>query len=127
MVNKARIEGYLINLNISFEELASGTWLINDSEKGLEQIIIMVEEPVVIMRVKVMQLPKNNKEEFFRKLLELNATDLLHGAYALEGDNVILVDTLEYETMDIEDFQASIEAIGLALAQHYHILSAFRS
>ncbi|HOV64082.1 MAG TPA: hypothetical protein PLG43_09405 [Spirochaetia bacterium] len=127
MVNKARIEGYLINLNISFEELAPNTWLIHDTEKGLEQIIVMLEEPLVIIRVKVMACPKTRREEFFKKLLELNATDLLHGAYALEGEDVILIDTLEYETMDFEDFQASLDAIGLALAQHYQLLSTFRS
>jgi len=41
-------------------------------------------------------------------------------------DDVILIDTLQYETMDLEEFQASLDAIGLALAQHYPILSKYR-
>ncbi|NJL73213.1 MAG: YbjN domain-containing protein [Candidatus Competibacteraceae bacterium] len=51
--------------------------------------------------------------------------DLVHGAYALEGDNVILIDTLEFETMDLEEFQASLDAVGLALAQHYPLLAKY--
>ena len=56
----------------------------------------------------------------------LNAEDLLHGAYALEGDHVILIDTLELETMDLEELRASFEAIGLALIQHYKVLGDYR-
>ncbi len=41
--------------------------------------------------------------------------------------NIILVDTLEFETMDIEDFQASLDAVGLALAQHSPVLSQYRT
>jgi hypothetical protein len=36
------------------------------------------------------------------------------------------VDTLEADTLDIEEFEASIDAIGLALAQHYRTLSRYR-
>jgi hypothetical protein len=50
---------------------------------------------------------------------------MIHGAYALEQNNVVLVDTLESETMDLEEFRASLEAIGLALAQHYPRLSQY--
>ena len=56
----------------------------------------------------------------------MNAADLVHGAYALEGDNVILMNTLFGETMDVEEFQSTLDAISLALAQHYHVLSRYR-
>jgi hypothetical protein len=51
---------------------------------------------------------------------------MVHGAYALDEDDVLLNDTLEYDTMDQGELQASLDAIGLALAQHYPILSKFR-
>jgi hypothetical protein len=51
---------------------------------------------------------------------------LVHGAYALEGDHVILIDTLEVDTMDLEELRASFEAIGLALVQHYKVLGRYR-
>jgi hypothetical protein len=81
---------------------------------------------VVILRIKVMALPAERREEFFERLLRLNADDLLHGAYALEGEAVILIDTLELDSMDLEELRASMEALGLALVQHYKTLSPYR-
>jgi hypothetical protein len=74
-----------------------------------------------------MEAPAAGRDKLFEELLRLNATDMVHGAYALDGKNLIIVDTLEADTLDIEEFQASVEAIGLALAQHYRILSKYRS
>ncbi len=127
MKSREKVEGYLINLGITFEEIGPSSWLINDDEKGLERVIVMVEDPLVLFRVKVMDSPAKKKAEFMEKLLRLNASDLIHGAYALDEDgSVLLVDTLQAGTLDIEEFQASLDAIGLALAQHYPILSAYR-
>ena len=125
-MNKEKIEGYMINLGLSFENVDAKTWLITDEEKGLEQIIVILEEPLLIMRVKVMTVPSQEKETFYRQLLELNALDLLHGAYAVDGEDVILIDTLLSETLDLEEFQTSLDGIGMALAEHYPILSKFR-
>ncbi len=126
-MSKEKVERYMINLSLSFEEIADQTWLIRDEEKGLEQVVVAVEEPLVIIRVKVMELPSKDRERFFEQLLRLNAADLVHGAYAVDDQgNVILTDTLELASMDLEEFQASLDAIGLALAQHYQTLSAYR-
>jgi len=86
----------------------------------------MYSEPLVILRVKVMELPARGREALYEKLLRLNAEELVHGAYALEGDNVILIDTLEAASLDLEELRASCEAIGLALAEHYKVLGEFR-
>ena len=73
-----------------------------------------------------MDTPKKNVLEFYTRLLELNATDLLHGAYALENGKITLIDTLEYDTMDYGEFRATLDAFSLALTQHYPILSPYR-
>ncbi len=121
-----KVRSYLVDLGLSYEEVGDKTFLITEQEKGLENLVVMVSEPLVILRVKVMELPDARREELFEKLLRLNAEDLLHGAYALEGDHVILIDTLEVETMDLEELRASFEAIGLALIQHYKVLNGYR-
>jgi hypothetical protein len=126
MNSRDKIEGYLVDLSYNYEELGKNTWLIDDAEKGLRNLVVLVSEPLVILRVKVMELPAEEKEEFLERLLRLNAEDMVHGAYALEGGSVIIIDTLELETMDLEEFRASIEAIGLALVQHYKLLSGYR-
>jgi len=122
-----KIERYLIDLMFSYQELDKDMWLLDDEEHGLEGIVIMHAAPLVIIRVNVMPAPTEKRLEFFTKLLELNAKDLVHGAYALENEEIVLIDTLEYDTMDFEEFRASLEAMGLALSQHYPVLSAYRA
>jgi hypothetical protein len=122
----SKIERFLINLGLTFEEVDENTWIINDEKSGLEQILVFLEEPLIIIRINVTTLPDRNNEEFYKTLLILNANDLVHGAYAISDNEVILIDTLQYETIDIEEFQASLDSIGLAMIEHYPILSKFR-
>jgi hypothetical protein len=121
-----KIEQYLIDLMLTYREVEKNLWFLEDTEHSLEGVAIMKSEPVVIFRVALMDAPKENALECFTKLLELNAEDLLHGAYALEDGKIVLIDTLEYETMDLEEFRATLDAFSLALTQHYPILSNFR-
>jgi hypothetical protein len=121
-----KLESYLINLDLTYEKLDSYTWLITDTEKGLENVFIIFEDPLVILRVDVMQVPKKNREALFEKLLTLNGSDLIHGAYALDNEKIIITETFVHDTIDFEEFQASLDAISLALAQHYPILTKFR-
>ena len=126
MADHAKIESYLLSLSLTYEEVGNQTWVINDDEKGLENVLVILADPVVIIRVKVMAIPGKEREQFFEQLLRLNQSDMIHGAYALEGDDVILLNTLVGETLDVEEFQATLDAIGLALAQHYQMLAKYR-
>ena len=126
MGSRDKIERYLVKLSLTFQEAGAGTWVVRDAQRGLENLVIILSEPLVILRINVMDVPPSGKEKLFEELLRLNATDLVHGAYAIDGKTVILIDTLEAEEMDIEEFEASIDAIGLALAQHYRTLSRYR-
>ena len=126
MINKDKLEGYMLKLTLDYKEVSENTWIINDDSKSLENVVVMASDPLVVIRVKVMEVPQSQRENFFEELLKLNASDMVHGAYALEGNNVIIVDSLEAETMDLEEFQASLDAIGFALSQHYSVLSQYR-
>jgi hypothetical protein len=122
-----KIEEYLIDLMLSYRELEANLWLIDDEEHGLTEVAVMYADPLVILRVPVMDAPAENRLELFTKLLELNASDLVHGAYALEQNKILLIDTLEYATMDYSEFRAALDALSLALAQHYPVLSEYRT
>jgi hypothetical protein len=122
-----KIEQYLIDLMVTYREIGEQIWLLEDPEQGLEGIVIMYNDPLVIFRVQVMDAPRDRRLELFTLLLELNASDILHGAYALEQDKIVLIDTLEYDDMDFAEFRATLDAFGLALVQHYPILSPYRT
>jgi len=73
-----------------------------------------------------MEIPKERREAFFKLLLELNASQMIHGAYGIEEENIVLIDTLQSEHLDFNEFQASLEALLLAGTQDYQKLNAFR-
>ncbi len=126
MTAREKIESYLVRLALSFQQPTAGTWVVSDAQRGLHNLIIALTDSLVVMRMNVMEVPATGKEKLFEELLRLNAADLVHGAYGIDGRSVILIDTLEAEGMGLEEFESSLDAIGLAVAQHYRILSAYR-
>ncbi|MEE8441230.1 MAG: YbjN domain-containing protein, partial [Spirochaetia bacterium] len=122
---KQKLESFFINLQLTYEEVGENMWMISDDENNLGYVVVYAEEELVTLRAKVMQVPSENREKYFEELLRLNA-EMVHGAYAIEEDSVILIDSLEAPTMDLEEFQASLDSTGLALAQHYPRLAKYR-
>ena len=122
-----KIESYLLTLDVQFEQVSDDVWLIQDPEKGLSNLIVFVDENLVTLRARLFtvgHLLESEKLEFFTLLLKYNL-EMIHGAYALEDDSIVVMDTLELVTMDFEEFQASLDALGLAIAQHYYVLSQY--
>ena len=61
-----------------------------------------------------------------RRLLELNASDLLHGSYGIQDEHIVLTEALELSALDYEEFLASYESMTLALASHLRELGSYR-
>ena len=111
---------------LTVAELEPNLWLVRTPEDA--EVVVHYAPPVVILRVRVMELPASEprRGELFRQLLEYNARDLVHGSYGLEGDHVVLTDTLELEDLDFSEFEASFDSITLALASHLGALAPYR-
>jgi len=75
-----------------------------------------------------MDLPKDAHAgaTLTRRLLELNASELVHGSYGIEGDAVVLTEAMELSHLDYEEFLAAYESMTLALASHLRELAAYR-
>jgi hypothetical protein len=75
-----------------------------------------------------MTLPKNGQQtaSLTRRLLELNASDLLHGSYGIQDEQIVLTEALELSALDFEEFLASYESMTLALASHLRELGSYR-
>ena len=120
MVTRADLESYLLRMeDMEAEELEERMYMVRDRTGG-PPIVVNHSAPLLLLRMKVMDLPEANAgdADLFRTLLELNATDLVHGAYGLEERELILSDTLELETLDFHELQASIESMQLAATGH---------
>ncbi len=125
MKTKTDIEAFLLRSGLPFEEVADGMWVIQGANDS-QQMVLKLAPPVLVCRVHVMDAPRESREECFRTLLELNAGDMVHGAYGLEGDKIVISDALELENLDFNEFQATVDDITLAVADHYSRLARFR-
>lgn len=125
MKTAADVQAYLMKMELPSEEPREGTWVVTGLD-GVDNLVISLAGPVLVFRVKVMAIPHNSREELFRTLLELNATEMMHGAYGIEGDSVVIMDALQLENLDYNEFAATVDDITLAVASHHGRLAKFR-
>ena len=98
-------------------------WLVDpvkDAEEDHPAVVVSLSPPLVIFRASIGTAPEGDhaRLKLYQTLLELNASDLVHGAYGLEGEEVILVDALELQDLDYSEFLASLESLSLAVTSH---------
>ena len=131
MVTKDEIEGFLDRLaaeGASHSEVEPGLWIVRPSGELDFNVVVHFSPPVVLLRVKVMSLPTKAESvaTLSRRLLELNASDLLHGSYGIEKDAIVMTEALELAHLDYEEFLAAYESITVSLASHLRELGTYR-
>jgi hypothetical protein len=131
MLAKEDIESFLNRLSASgatYTEVESGFWIVKPSPDSDLSLAVNYSPPVVLLRVDVMELPKDAEQQatLTKRLLELNASDLLHGSYGIQDDHIVLTEALELSALDFEEFLASYESMTLALASHLRELGSYR-
>ena len=125
MITNDQIEAYLIEAGVPFERVKDGFWLIHNEDDAVDNIVVVHTQPVITFRVKIMEIPEERRNELFEHLLQLNATSMIQGAYGLEENAVVIVDSLQSENLDYNEFQASIDAIAFAVREHFDELRGF--
>ncbi len=131
MVTREEIENFLDRLapdGASYTELEPGLWLVRPSGEMDFDVVVNYSPPVVVLRVKVMNLPSDDEAvaTLSRRLLQLNASDLVHGSYGIERESIVLTEALELAHLDFEEFLAAYEGMTLALASHMRELAPYR-
>ena len=131
MVTKDEIEGFLDRLGAegaSHSEVEPGLWIVRPSGELDFNVVVHFSPPVVLLRVKVMTLPTKPESlaTLSRRLLELNASDLLHGSYGIENDSIVMTEALELAHLDYEEFLAAFESITVSLASHLREIGTYR-
>ena len=116
------VESYLLRMGVPYEIVHPGFWLVKTDGPPLA---VSLAGPVLAFRLKVMEVPRTGKEELYRTLLSLNTTEMVHGAFGLEGDAVVIVHALELENLDLNEMQAVIDDMSMAVAKHQPSLAHF--
>jgi hypothetical protein len=113
------VEAYLLHMNRRFHavEGQAGTFLV-EAGAGLPPIAVRVDPPLVVVRVHIGEAARGADEAaFYRRLLELNARELVHASYGIDHGLVVLSNALELENLDYNELEATMDEIDLALAQ----------
>jgi hypothetical protein len=131
MVTHEDIVSFLDRLSAdgaTHSDVSEGIWNVRPAGALDFGVVVNYSPPVVVLRIKVMDLPAAGAQRsaLEHRLLQLNGTDLLHGAYGIQKDEVVLTEALELEHLDFEEFLSAYESITLALASHIRELASFR-
>jgi hypothetical protein len=124
MVTRDDLESFLIRMDLEFSEVDEGMYLVVSPSNG-PPVVVHHSPPLLVVRLKVMDLPAGRElGGLYQNLLEWNATDIVHGAYGIEEGDLVLTDTLELETLDFPELQASLESMQLAASSHMERIKA---
>jgi len=128
MVSREDLDSFLRLTEVPYEELDEGIWMVPahaDDPDSRPAVVVSLEPPVVVFRTEIRSIPDDapGQLKLYELLLELNAKDLVHGAYGLEDGAVVLGDTLELENLDFSEFRASLESLTLAVTTHWQQLT----
>jgi hypothetical protein len=118
------LESHFIKLDRRYHRREDGTFLVAVASEQ-PPIAVRFEEPVIVLQVRIGSAPPADNEtsaRVFRKLLELNTSDLVHFAYGLEAGEIVLSAALEAENLDLNELEAALSDASMALTTHVPLL-----
>ena len=112
------VETYLYQLDRRFED-QHGTLLVSTGASS-PPIAIQVVAPILVLRVTIGTIPQDDghRLRLFRRMLEYNASDLMHSSYGIEGETVVLSGALALDNLDVNELEATLSDMDMALLKH---------
>ena len=109
---------YEMGLPIVAEDPAEELVVVEDEDKGLKNLVIDCEDPILVLEQVIMKTPAN-PGDLFKRLLQWNR-EVVHGAFVLDetAETIIFRDTLQLENLDRNELEGSVQALSLALAEY---------
>ena len=109
-----------LEYDIVHEEVETGILIINKESRGICEMILDCEDDILVMEQIIFPVKKDNPEHY-KQLLQMNRS-LVHGAFVLtssEDFNIIAFrDTLQLENLDLNELEASLNALTFALVEN---------
>jgi hypothetical protein len=117
------LEAQLGRLGRRYERTPDGTFILALGPNQPPAALLMVP-PVLVVQVAIGEAPKDEvaAAPIYKKLLELNASALLHAAFGLENDQIVLAAALELDSLDLNELEAVLADIDVALGEHVPLL-----
>ncbi|MBC8288409.1 MAG: YbjN domain-containing protein [Nitrospinae bacterium] len=122
-----KVKDFILDMGfaISHEDPKEELVVIDDDERGIKNLVIDCEAPILILEQVIVPIPQDSSD-FYKRLLQINRT-LVHGAFVLDEEGSVLLfrDTLQIENLDRNELEGSIDALSLALAEYAGELVSF--
>ena len=122
-----KVKSFIMDMgfSISHEDTKEELIVIDDDERGINNLVIDCESPILILEQVIIPMPQSSTD-FCKRILQINRT-LVHGAFVLdeEGTTLLFRDTLQTENLDRNELEGSIDALSLALAEYASELVSF--
>ncbi len=123
------VKNYLTELKHSIisENEEDGVFVIDNEEEGIKNMVIVCDDPILIMEQAIFEVKKDDVN-IFKALLQKNE-DIIHGAFALDqtGKKVIFRDTLQTENLDLNELEGSLKSLTLLLSEYCNEILEFAS
>lgn len=112
------VEQFLIRLDRTFDH-DDGMFIVSSGADS-PPIAIRVDDPIVVLRVDIGKVPEDpaSQNDVFRRMLELNSSDLVHASYGLAGNEIVLTAGLPLENLDANELAVVLSDIDVALVSH---------
>ena len=119
MSNTETVESYHLQSGVQHDQLDEITWVIQLEDSRRSKIIARIEDPIILFSTPIFEVSEDthDREGLFQTLLRLNS-ELMHSAYALEGQNVVLAGAQELQNLDHNELQAVLDDMAIALDNH---------
>ncbi len=115
-----KVKDYLSELEYSIihEDKENEVFVVESLDDGISNLMIGVADPIIIIEQYLFDL-KTNVGDVSHKLLMKNR-DIVAGAFVMDDDGtkVLFRDTLQVETLDLEELEGSLTSLSLLLSEY---------
>jgi hypothetical protein len=123
-----KVKEFVLELGLQIdEEIPSEEILIvNDHQRGIQNLVIDCEEDVLVLEQLILKLDGGADVQVYRRILQINR-ELVYGAFVLdeEGNSLIYRNALALENLNLNELDSTINALSLGLAESGAELLAF--
>ena len=115
-----KVKGYLaaLDLEVVHEDAEEQLFVVRDEDRGISSLIVDCEEELLVVEHVIFPV-LSDRTGTYKRLLQINR-ELVHGAFALDADarHVLFRDTLQLANLDLNELDATVNALALALASY---------
>jgi hypothetical protein len=123
----SKVKHYLLELGyaITKEEETEGVFVIDRHENGINNMMLVCADPILIIQQHLFDLKQDNALIF--KSLLIKNQDIIHGAFCLDdsGKKVLFRDTLQVENLDKNEIEGSLKSLELLLSEYSNKIIEF--